>query len=114
MRAERLRRTKDIELVRARGDAVSDRHFTMRFRRNGLDVVRIAVASPRSIGGAVDRNRARRRIREALRNALREVKTAPGTDLYVVTRPSALSAPFAELREALERRLASSLGGSPA
>jgi ribonuclease P protein component len=114
MRAERLRRTKDIEIVREHGEMRSDRHFTMRARRNGLEVVRVAVASPRSLGRAVRRSRARRRVREAIRVLLRERAAAPGTDLLVVTRPSAVDAPFAEVRSALEGHLAAVLGPAPA
>ncbi|MBI2773061.1 MAG: ribonuclease P protein component [Chloroflexi bacterium] len=105
MRAERLRRTRDIELVRRSGDVRSDRHFTVRSRRNGLDVVRVAVASPRAVGGAVTRSRARRRVREAIRTQLLARSAAPGTDLLVVTRAPAVDAPAALLREAVSRHL---------
>ena len=110
MRAERLRRTKDIELVRESDDMRADRHFTLRARRNGLDVVRLAVASPRALGGAVKRHRARRRVREAIRTLLGERRSAPGTDLFVVARRPALDAPFAELRDAVARQLDTVLG----
>ena len=110
MRAERLRRTKDIEMVRESGEMSGDRLFTMRARRNELAVVRIAVASPRSIGSAVRRSRARRRVREALRTLLRERRGGPGTDLLLVTRAAAIDAPFAEIREAIARRLDAVLG----
>lgn len=110
MRAERLRRTKDIERVREGGEMRTDRHFTLRARPNGLGVVRVAVASPRSIGGAVLRGRARRRVREAIRLLLGSRRTAPGTDLLVVTRPPALDAPFEAVRSAVERHLGAILG----
>jgi ribonuclease P protein component len=112
MRAERLRRTKDIELVRSHGEVRSDRHFTLRARANDQGVVRIAVASPRSIGGAVMRNRARRRVREALRSILGERRSASGTDILVLTRAAALEAAFPALRTALERHLGDVLGPS--
>ena len=112
MRAERLRRTRDIEIVRESGEMSSDRHFSMRARRNELTVVRVAVASPRSVGNAVQRSRARRRVREAMRLLLRERAAAPGTDLLVVTRATAVDAPFGEIREALARRLDAVLGRS--
>lgn len=110
MRAERLRRTKDIEIVRQDGVLRTDRHFTLRSRRNGLDTVRVALASPRALGTAVRRNRARRRLREAVRALLRERRTAPGTDLFLVARPPSLAAPPAELREALAGPLDAALG----
>ena len=105
MRAERLRHTKDIEIVRESGEMSSDPHFTMRARRNGLASVRLAVSSPRSLGTAVRRSRARRRVREAVRAFLRERGSAPGTDLLVVARAPAVDAPFGHLRDAIARRL---------
>lgn len=56
------------------------------------------------------RNRARRRVREAIRVLLRERRAAPGTDIFVVTRPPALDAPPADLRGALARQLEGALG----
>jgi ribonuclease P protein component len=112
MRAERLRRTKDIELVRSHGEMRSDRHFTLRVRANGREIVRVAVASPRSLGHAVERNRARRRVREALRRALDRTSAPRGSDVLIVTRRPALDAPFAVLQAALERHLGDTLGAS--
>jgi len=105
MRAERLRRTRDIENVRAGGVARADAHFTMRALRNGRGVVRVAVAAPRSLGTAVRRSRARRRVREAIRVLLRERASAPGADIFVVARRPALDAPAAVLRAAVAREL---------
>lgn len=73
--------------------------------------MRVALAAPRSIGTAVRRNRARRRIREAIRSALGPRAAAPGTDLLVVARAAAVSAPSAQLREAVSRGLAAALDG---
>ncbi len=112
MRAERLRRTKDIQIVRESGEMRTDRHFTMRARRNDLEIVRVAVASPRSLGTAVRRSRARRRVREAIRALLRDRAAAPGTDLLVVTRAPAADAPFGEVRDALGRHLGAVLSAS--
>ncbi len=113
MRAERLRRTKDIDLVRAAGEQRSDRHFSLRARRNDLSIVRVAVASPRAVGTAVKRNRARRRLREVIRTELGARAAAPGTDLFVVVRGPALDAPSETLRAAVRRQLESVLGGTP-
>lgn len=110
MRADRLRRTKDIEIVRHDGALTIDPHFTIRSRRNGLEMIRLAVASPKSLGTAVRRNRARRRVREALRALLRGRRAAPGTDMLVVARAPALHAAPADLRQALATRLEDVLG----
>ncbi len=54
----------------------------------------------RKIGGAVVRNRARRRLREALRLTL-PGPARPGADYVVVARPAALTCPFVQLRQDL-------------
>jgi ribonuclease P protein component len=51
----------------------------------------------RKIGGAVVRNRARRRLREALRLML-PGPARPGADYVVVARPAALTCPFSRLQ----------------
>ena len=101
IRAARLRRSIDIASVRARGRAVRRSAFALR-ALPGSATLRLAVSAPRSIGGAVRRNRARRRLREAFR-----ISHAPAPlDLLVTARPPAIDRPFAELvaeaRSALE------------
>lgn len=63
-------------------------------------------AVSRQVRGAVQRNRARRRIREAYRQI--RAQMADGIALVVVARPSAGTRPFSELVEDM-RRLAEAL-----
>jgi len=105
MRAARLRRGEDIARVRAEGIARNDRLFSLRALTTDLPAIRVAVASSRAVGGAVQRNRARRRVREALRVALDARRSGAGADLLVIARPAALSAPAIDLREAVAREL---------
>jgi len=105
MRAARLRRGEDIAHVRAHGIARNDRLFSLRAVTTDLAAVRVAVASSRAVGGAVKRNRARRRLREALRQALAPRGSHPGADVLVIARPAALSATAGEVREAVAREL---------
>ncbi len=63
---------------------------------------RVGIVAGREMGGAVARNRAKRRIREALATAaLRD-----GTDYVVIARPQANEAPFEELVRWLAAALA--------
>ncbi len=112
MRAARLRRGEDIARVRAEGIARSDKLFSLRALATDQAEVRLAVASSRAVGGAVQRNRARRRVREALRQTLAPRRAGAGADLLVIARPGALSASAADLRAAVERELAAVLPGS--
>ena len=108
--AARLRHTKDITSVRSNGLVRSDRHLSLRARPNDLGLVRVAVSATRDLGTSVRRNRARRRVREAVRQELRARSSAPGTDLVIAARRASLDAPAADLRASVGRALAAVLG----
>lgn len=110
MRAARLRRGEDIARVRADGIARNDALFSLRALPSDQATVRVAVAASRAVGGAVQRNRARRRVREAVRVALQARRTpSTGADLLLMVRPAALEATAPVLRGAVERQLAAVL-----
>ena len=77
--------------------------MVVRFVPNGRDHDRFGISTGRHLGGAVQRNRVRRRIREVLRRSPNE--TGCGWDILVIARPPAVDASFDDLRAALERLL---------
>jgi ribonuclease P protein component len=105
--AARLRRDADIAAVWSEGMKIQHSMFALRARSNELDVIRIAVAAPRSLGRAVARNRSRRRLREAFRAEIVALPGGPGCDMVIVARPATATAPFAELRKAAALALGS-------
>ncbi len=72
-------------------------------RANGEPGPRIGFTTPRAFGRAVERNRARRRIREALRVRLDTV--APNWDIVINPRRAVLDATHDELVREVERLL---------
>jgi ribonuclease P protein component len=82
-----------------------------RFVRTGLDQTRFGVATGKRLGGAVVRNRLRRRIREALR--VMAPSFQPGWDVLIIARPALVEADHDALVGALRRVLRSGgvLGG---
>ncbi len=58
---------------------------------------RIGIITSRRVGCAVERNRARRRLREIVR--AEHARLLPGAWLVIVARQRAVEAEFAELRE---------------
>ncbi len=62
--------------------------------------VRLGFTATRRIGGAVARNRARRRLREAARQIMPEA-ARPGWDYVLVARAGTLTLPFAKLADDL-------------
>ena len=57
------------------------------------DEFRYGLVAGRRTGSAVDRNRAKRR----LRHALASIENPPGVDLIVIASSAVLTVPFAEL-----------------
>lgn len=77
--------------------------LVLRYLRTDRAETRVGMSTPRTLGGAVQRNRVRRRLRELVREQLRErpATMGAGWDLLLIARPAAAEASHAELREAL-------------
>ena len=115
----RLRRRREFLAV-ARGQRLSRDAFVLQYLpRPELESAAragIGLTVTKKIGNAVTRNRARRRLREALRLTLPGLAEA-GRDYVVVARAGALRIPFDRLREDLARSVAQAntrLGRNPA
>ncbi len=91
-RRNRLSRSRDFDAVYRHGRSVSTRFLVLyRFDREGDDgEARLGIAVPKKIGGAVTRNRIKRRLREVWRELLPDVPG--GTDYVLLVR-----APLAEV-----------------
>lgn len=117
-RVVRLRHRREF-LAAARGRRTASAGFVLqacpRPSDDGRDVAGMGFTVTRKIGGAVVRNRARRRLREAAR-LLPVAMLAPGVNYVLVARPAALTCPFPQLRSDLEtclRRLAPAFSPAP-
>ena len=96
MRAARLRRSSEIATVRSTGRPLRRTAFAARVLATERSTPRVAVTAARSIGRAVERNRARRRVREAFRLAVASTPPA-GVDVVVSVRATSATADFREL-----------------
>jgi ribonuclease P protein component len=68
------------------------------------DGIRIGFTASRKVGGAVVRNRARRRLRAAAARVMAQ-HAAPGTDYVLIARAATPTRPFAALLADLETAL---------
>jgi ribonuclease P protein component len=84
----RLTRSADFERVYRQGRSHGNRYLVLyAFPRSGEGEARLGVSVSRKVGGAVDRSRVKRLLREAV--ASPEVAMPEGHDVVVVARPDA-------------------------
>jgi ribonuclease P protein component len=95
----RLVRKADFEAVYRRGARLKSPQFVVFYCANGGPSSRFGISLKKALGGAVVRNRIRRRIREILRRNSLEI--ASGWDLVMHPRRSVASANFAALQAEL-------------
>lgn len=104
---ERLRKRPDfLAAARARALARGAVLVQMRGRDDGSPLIRAGFTATRKIGGAVVRNRAKRRLREAARLAL-PLHGRPGSDYVFIARGGTTSRPWARLLDDVKSALIS-------
>ena len=94
-----LRRKADFAALGRQGIARSNQLLALRALRTDGPETRLGLSTPRNVGGGVERNRLRRRLRELMR--ARRAELGAGWDLLLIARPEAGRATYAELGEAL-------------
>lgn len=102
----RLRSRVEFTAVQERGRRVTSRYFTLLSLPTTRPADRLGIIASRRLGGAVVRNRAKRRLREIFR--LRAARAADASlDLVVIPRRELVDAPFevlaADFGRALDR-----------
>jgi ribonuclease P protein component len=115
-REQHLTRQNDIRAVREQGRRLDCRAFTLWWKPRDTGAVaskptaRVCViASTNAVGAAVQRNRAKRRLREVFRQQQHHVPAS--CDLLLIARAAATTWPLAEL----EKKFAEACGqiGAP-
>jgi len=110
-RAHRLSRSRDFDTVYRRGRSVSTRYLVLHwFSRDdeGGGEPRLGIAVPKKLGGAVVRNRMKRRLRETWTALLAEVPR--GNDYVLAVREGLPEAVEAQGPEWLLERVRETLG----
>jgi ribonuclease P protein component len=95
----RLTRSDDISRARKSGKSYADPLLVLVAQANGRAQVRVGVVAGKTVGGAVQRNRAKRLLRAAMQSLVSSV--APGWDLILIARPPLVSSDVFHAREVL-------------
>ena len=99
----RLRSRNDFQRVRRTGKSWAHPLIVLLARSNGLTHTRIGLVASKSVGGAVQRNHAKRRMRAELNT--QSTRITSGWDLVFVTRRPILDCSAQTLSEAVTELL---------
>lgn len=96
----RFKHSSEFLRVKTTGRAYSGRLMTVGVLKGG-NATKVGLITSKRVGGAVVRNRVRRRMRELMR--LTQQQWIPGTQVVLIARHAAADATFADLRKELLR-----------
>jgi ribonuclease P protein component len=100
-RVNRLTHTNDIQRVRRTGKSYAHPLVVLLKESTDDQCVRVGVIAGKSVGGAVERNRAKRRIRAVVQSLF--VQLAPGNNLIFIARKPITKANYCQVFEAVKK-----------
>ena len=100
LKPEVLRKQKDFTSLYEKGKSVRERCLVLIFRENGLSYNRRVFLASKKVGKSVQRNRARRLLRESYRSIENQIK--PGYDLLFIARKTIVDLKCADVKKSME------------
>lgn len=92
--AARLRSRADFTAVQTGGRRAAGRYLIVLGRPNTVGIDRLGIIASKRVGDAVERNRAKRRVRELFRQGASRVVAGAGFDLVVIVKHEMAAAPY--------------------
>jgi len=94
-----LKKNHEFKRLYNKGKSAASQYVAVYCRRNGRELNRLGVTVSTKLGGAVQRNRIRRRLKEIYR--LNEEKFLTGFDIVIVARMRSRFAGYQELESSV-------------
>lgn len=98
-----LRKKEDFTSLYKKGKSVAGKFVVIFYRRNNLSTNRKAFLASKKVGNSVERNRARRLMRESYRQM--EADMSKGWDFIFIARNTILDSKCADVKKSMEAAL---------
>ena len=99
LRNDVLRKQADFDAVYKRGRSVGDKYVVLFYLKNGLDHNRTGFLASKKVGNSVQRNRARRLMKESFRHICTDIKE--GYDIIFIARNSINGRKYEEVNRSI-------------
>ena len=103
LKKEVLRKKRDFDRVYRKGRSLGEKYVVLFYLKNGLPLTRTAVVASKKVGNSVQRNRAKRLMKESYRTRADEIKE--GYDLIIIARNTINGRKSGEVGESLEKSM---------
>lgn len=98
-----LNQNKDFRTLYYHGKSQAHPWLITYVRKNRLGITRVGITTSKKIGGAVQRSRSRRVIREAYRQIMPQVKD--GVDIVFVARARTAACKSTQIADVMQKQL---------
>jgi len=95
-----LRKRTDFSAIYNKGKSLGERYVVLFYRKNNLPYKRIAFLASKKVGNSVERNRARRLMKESVRTS--QVELPDGVDYIFIARNTILNRNYADVKKSIE------------
>lgn len=102
-RQQVLRKRSDFTAIYNRGKSVGERYIVLFYRKNDLPYYRMATLASKKVGNAVERNRARRLMKESIRTS--GMTLPAGYDFIFIARNTIKDRNCADVKKSIEAAL---------
>lgn len=103
LRPDVLRGKKNFSLIYKHGKSLGDKYVVVFYKKNRLGYNRIAFLASKKVGKSVQRNRARRWMKESFRNI--KTNLISGFDIIMIARNTINDASYQKVLRSLENAL---------